>query len=218
MHCLDCGYNLNDLIDQRCPECGRLFDPHDNATWGTTSSAKRRTICIWLGRIAIIEMTIIVIYSGYHLFFGSALIPVIVVSTLFGGPVVVATGLAWLFSHDGVHALSIRKQTTTLSILFILFASFMTRWPFYTAFWLSQPALDRIATQCDAGNPPAGPITVGVFRIESIEQHHGCWALFIEGTDGVLIYVTADNEDHFVDRYLEYKTITDDWQIGNKPL
>jgi len=29
MYCLQCRYNLRDLPEHRCPECGRRFDPND---------------------------------------------------------------------------------------------------------------------------------------------------------------------------------------------
>lgn len=31
--CLGCGYSLNALVERRCPECGRPFDPGDPATY-----------------------------------------------------------------------------------------------------------------------------------------------------------------------------------------
>ncbi len=35
--CLNCGYILDGLPENRCPECGRPFDPEDpdSFTWGT---------------------------------------------------------------------------------------------------------------------------------------------------------------------------------------
>jgi hypothetical protein len=33
MRCLDCGYDLHGLSENRCPECGRGFDPDDPATY-----------------------------------------------------------------------------------------------------------------------------------------------------------------------------------------
>jgi hypothetical protein len=34
--CLDCDYPLRDLSENRCPECGRRFDPSDDQTTSTT--------------------------------------------------------------------------------------------------------------------------------------------------------------------------------------
>ena len=32
-HCLDCGYILDGLPEDRCSECGRVFDPADSSTF-----------------------------------------------------------------------------------------------------------------------------------------------------------------------------------------
>ena len=33
IHCLDCGYNLTGLVQNRCPECSRRFDLQDSDTF-----------------------------------------------------------------------------------------------------------------------------------------------------------------------------------------
>lgn len=33
MYCLDCGYDVRGLPENRCPECGRAFDPDDSTTF-----------------------------------------------------------------------------------------------------------------------------------------------------------------------------------------
>lgn len=33
MHCLTCNYDLSNLTERRCPECGRAFDPNDPSTF-----------------------------------------------------------------------------------------------------------------------------------------------------------------------------------------
>lgn len=33
MRCLSCKYELSNLTEHRCPECGREFDPNDPATF-----------------------------------------------------------------------------------------------------------------------------------------------------------------------------------------
>jgi hypothetical protein len=33
MRCLSCKYDLSNLTEHRCPECGRAFDPHNPATY-----------------------------------------------------------------------------------------------------------------------------------------------------------------------------------------
>lgn len=38
MRCLFCRYPLEGLSSNRCPECGREFDPHDPATFDPTAA------------------------------------------------------------------------------------------------------------------------------------------------------------------------------------
>src|SRR5688572_4899088 len=33
MRCLSCHYDLSNLTEHRCPECGRVFDPTDSRTF-----------------------------------------------------------------------------------------------------------------------------------------------------------------------------------------
>src|SRR5262245_18261377 len=33
MRCQGCGYLLKNLVEHRCPECGRAFDPNDLSTF-----------------------------------------------------------------------------------------------------------------------------------------------------------------------------------------
>lgn len=43
MHCLDCGYDLRNLPEPRCPECGRRFDVFNHAAWGPAGAHRYRT-------------------------------------------------------------------------------------------------------------------------------------------------------------------------------
>jgi hypothetical protein len=36
MRCLSCHYDLKNLPENRCPECGRAFDPNDPTTFRST--------------------------------------------------------------------------------------------------------------------------------------------------------------------------------------
>lgn len=42
--CIDCDYRLEGLVENRCPECGRTFDPTDAATF----TVERRPSRGWL--------------------------------------------------------------------------------------------------------------------------------------------------------------------------
>lgn len=42
MYCRQCDYNLHGLSEQRCPECGRTFDPSDPNTFHEKTRRQRR--------------------------------------------------------------------------------------------------------------------------------------------------------------------------------
>lgn len=42
MYCLHCDYSLRDLESRACPECGRTFDPSDEATFAPALAGSRR--------------------------------------------------------------------------------------------------------------------------------------------------------------------------------
>ncbi len=45
--CLDCGYALHGLSANRCPECGRPFNPRDRKTWSGPEPKKRDRPLEW---------------------------------------------------------------------------------------------------------------------------------------------------------------------------
>jgi hypothetical protein len=54
MYCLSCGYDLRGLPENRCPECGRAFDPNKPTTYITrVESGRRYLLLASLGIIAV---------------------------------------------------------------------------------------------------------------------------------------------------------------------
>ena len=54
MRCLSCHYDLRNLSEDRCPECGRAFDPSDSATYTTADAdtpphSEDWRAVLWLG-------------------------------------------------------------------------------------------------------------------------------------------------------------------------
>ena len=49
MRCLGCQYDLANLTEHRCPECGRIFDAADPQTFATEP-----TQLGWLARVGVI--------------------------------------------------------------------------------------------------------------------------------------------------------------------
>jgi len=61
MFCRQCGYNLYGLPENRCPECGKAFDPHDPKTyWRHASSLSRRR---WANRIVVALFALLILCS-----------------------------------------------------------------------------------------------------------------------------------------------------------
>jgi len=50
MRCLDCKYDLRNLAEHRCPECGREFDPNDSGTFDY-GQARRIWTCVTISAI-----------------------------------------------------------------------------------------------------------------------------------------------------------------------
>ena len=69
MHCLDCDYSLHNLSENRCPECGRAFDPDDPTTYRPLDENQRRLqmrqeikgIAIAVGFVIILAMVFFLI-------------------------------------------------------------------------------------------------------------------------------------------------------------
>ncbi|MCL4196323.1 MAG: hypothetical protein KJZ69_02415 [Phycisphaerales bacterium] len=54
MYCLSCKYDLRNLHDHRCPECGRPFDPSDDRTFSVPSSRMSRIALIGLFLLTVV--------------------------------------------------------------------------------------------------------------------------------------------------------------------
>ncbi len=46
MRCKRCGYDLRDLGEHRCPECGRPFDPQRPRTWLSKPVSGRKSLLL----------------------------------------------------------------------------------------------------------------------------------------------------------------------------
>jgi hypothetical protein len=67
MRCLGCQYDLSNLPEHRCPECGRPFDP----TLPETFKADTKPICResnpWIGVLLVIGCCMLAMI-GYYLY------------------------------------------------------------------------------------------------------------------------------------------------------
>lgn len=63
MYCKDCRYDLRGLEADRCPECGREFDPADARTYDRFSSRIRGLVAPGIGARATIAFLVLLIWS-----------------------------------------------------------------------------------------------------------------------------------------------------------
>jgi hypothetical protein len=98
--CQGCNYVLRGLKDNRCPECGRPFDPADPSTFnsGRAPGAVRRWLMQppgWLFNTAGAAVATIIVLSARA---GQAYVPMYIVSVFAGTAIVFAWGLRLLAS------------------------------------------------------------------------------------------------------------------------
>ena len=70
MFCRKCGYNLASLIEHRCPECARAFDPNRPRTYFRFPKHQRRwvwalVVATWIAAAAFPYLVYRVILGGY---------------------------------------------------------------------------------------------------------------------------------------------------------
>jgi len=61
--CLGCGYALRGLPESVCPECGRVFDPGDPATFGTEADRARRRRRVKRMALAAAVLALLVVFA-----------------------------------------------------------------------------------------------------------------------------------------------------------
>jgi hypothetical protein len=64
VRCLSCGYDLRNLTEHRCPECGREFDPNDPSTFEARAVSRSVNVVVGIGflLIAILILALPLIY------------------------------------------------------------------------------------------------------------------------------------------------------------
>jgi len=68
--CRRCGYNLHGLPENRCPECGKAFDPNNPKTYFQHAASLSRRW--WAKRIIVVLVTLLILSStaGLTLWYG----------------------------------------------------------------------------------------------------------------------------------------------------
>jgi hypothetical protein len=177
--CLGCNYPLRGLPENRCPECGRVFDPNNRATMnlGRPISAAARfwqNPPGWPLNIATAAVAFLLLYS--YRFPGHDFLeetPWACASVL--------VGIVWLvrlFTFLAVGAYY-RRRTIPLFglrwaaaplIVGVAFLLYKLDVPMHVAFWISRPAMQQLADQVirNPNNPPK-TASVGLYTAENIE-------------------------------------------------
>lgn len=193
--CLYCGYSLHGLTQQRCPECGRWFDPADRRTFddGRNTAAKRRRLRpvrapspaeLTLLTVVVLGLTIFrgTTYGSLNFSFGSfscewvsaGICTVAIVFLYWRSPYSRARQLRRLKREDLITECSVAagrwRARTMLSIA--VAATFLWPWPAAIRLYLSIPSLNALAARYDSrADMPPLPAQVGLWRVKSVRGH-----------------------------------------------
>ncbi|MCP4836069.1 MAG: hypothetical protein GY895_15040 [Phycisphaera sp.] len=174
--CLGCGYQLDEDASPHCSECGRPFDRSNSRTMGrsSTSGARRRNLGLAL-RGLIILLAIFLLVEITILFFGYDPLA----AFLLGVPALPFMGAAILLAL--IPSLDAKPSTRVLAILLPLLIIFtaspwlpgMTHpapnWPFRVSFFFHRAAIDRLASEVRATDPPPTQANIGLLEVIDIQ-------------------------------------------------
>jgi len=171
MHCLGCGYNLKQLTEPRCPECGRGFDAQDKQTWGLPMAYRWRPIARVASLVFIAGVGLQALFLFVAILLGADLIVAFYVALLLGLIPVVLAGVLWSIGISAGNYPPRKRTRYAVAFLFLFIASLLTRWPTHIGFLISRPALERLAKEAEADHrlPKRTPTWAGVFYITKIE-------------------------------------------------
>jgi hypothetical protein len=183
--CLGCNYLLRGLPENRCPECGREFDPNDPRTMnlGSVIGAAARW---WLSPpgwplfAAASAAAIILLYS-YHApgrYFGpwiSGSCLELLILLWWGLRLAVGLGIAWYYRQ--LEFRNLRKWGRWGVVPIVAVTTVVLLWmqlPLLIAFWISQPDMERLVQQVrrDPRGSPRSAM-VGLYEAAGIETVSG---------------------------------------------
>ena len=184
MHCLGCGYNLKQLTQPRCPECGRGFDAADESSWGSAKSYRQLIIVKLTGRLVVLLCVAVTSLCFYRIAMGEDPLLAIYFPWFFAFlPLMIFFGV-WLGLSLKLPAHPKVRVVLVLLSCFILNASFFTSWPLDLGFKLSENDLTQLAKQVEAGQPPAVPVRAGLYTVAKIDLRDGHATLWVSGGNG----------------------------------
>ena len=183
--CLNCNYVLRDLPLPRCPECGREFDPADvrtinlgreitpTARWALGPASVMMSVgmlsvaavAVWFARLPVVEQDRSPIDATLLITLGAMWI---------GWPIVRYLIARWAGWNIAWFTAGQRSRAWVGAILVLIGIALALHGPRAAAFWISRPAMDRLAQQMMAirGSSPADQ-WLGVMKAQEIKDVPG---------------------------------------------
>jgi hypothetical protein len=206
--CLHCNYVLRDLPSPRCPECGHEFDPTDLRTinlgreitpaarWalGPASSIVSIGMFIiaaaaaWSLRLPVVEQDRSLIDAALLIGLGGLWI---------GWPIVRHLTARWAGWSTDWFTAGQRSRAWAGAIILLIGIAVALHLPRSAAFWISEPAMNRLARQMIAvrGSSPADQ-WLGVIKAKEIKPVPGGISFMTtsdpDGDAGFIYLPTAD--------------------------
>lgn len=182
-YCLDCAYSLIGLPENRCPECGREFDPADPRTFlkqlpGTWTKRLGEAVCDLEGASAWVFAAMVaaaIIASAVGELFPLAYLPVLV-----GVMYLPLVCTALLFRLAGVCPVSGTRLARGPILCVIAATVAFSDWPLRLTFACSRGSLERLAAQIGAGQSPELPVRAGLFVVRGTENRNGIICLWTD--------------------------------------
>jgi len=207
--CLHCNYVLRDLPVPRCPECGREFDPSDVRTinlgreitpaarWalGPASAVMSvgmfiiAAVAVWSLRLPIVEQDRSLIDGALLIGLGGIWI---------GWPIVRHLTARWAGWSSEWFTAGHSSRAWVGAIILLIGVAVVLRLPRTVAFWISEPAMNRLARQMMAvrGSSPADQ-WLGVFKAKEIKDVRGGVSFMTtreaDGGEAGFIYLPASD-------------------------
>ena len=221
MHCLSCGYNLKQLTENRCPECGRAFSPDQPRSYGQANTHRLLRWALIAGWCAALIAAVVGVTSAIAMATGKHDMVVLIFYWMFAFVPLAVACMAYLSCRSACHKWPSMRAFVVALLLFVFNASLLTQWPSQASFLLHRDALNQHAQHASQRpHQHTGPTRIGIYSIletktRTVEgQRHVI--LKINGGTGpdYLIYGMTDAQ---VERYLfntwSYQRLDDHWHL-----
>ena len=221
MHCLGCGYDLRDLNQPACPECGRAFDPANPQTWAHPRADRYRKLARLAGRACLlIAVCPALISAGYMAIGHEGVFPLVLAWVYALAPLAVAL-TAWVGCLAGCGRFPGGRAVIIGLLLLVLNASLFTQWPTMLSFGLYRTALNTNAQQAQqlyTYNPPKriGLFTIhGVYTVPNPNRPNAVFFQVEDSTSNAsyLVYGMSDREIQAHFNVWSARRLDKDWVI-----